>query len=67
MEQYEKLLGLGVLEPGTFAMVTTPSGGRHLYFKGSDQRNKQNEKAIPGVDFRGQGGMVLAAGTLAIG
>lgn len=60
--QLEKLLDSGVLAPGTFRVVETPSGGRHLYFKGSGQRNKQNEKAIPGVDFRGSGGMVLAAG-----
>jgi len=62
MEQLEKLLDLGILEPGTFAVVATPSGGRHLYFRGSEQRNKQNELAVPGVDFRGRGGMVLAAG-----
>lgn len=62
LEQYEKLLDQGIIEAGTFILVATPSGGRHCYFKGSDQRNRQNEKSIPGVDFRGQGGMVLAAG-----
>lgn len=60
--QLDKLMELAIIAPGTFWMVVTPSGGRHLYFKGSAQRNKQNEKAIPGVDFRGAGGMVLAAG-----
>lgn len=62
LAQLEKLLDLGIIEPGTFYLVGTPSGGRHLLFKGSDQRNKQNEKAVPGVDFRGVGGQVLAAG-----
>lgn len=62
MEQLEKLMDLGILIAGTFRVVSTPSGGRHLYFQGTEQRNKQNEKSIPGVDFRGQGGMVLAAG-----
>lgn len=61
-EQLIKLMDMGILTEGTFRIVATPSGGRHLYFKGSDQRNKQNEKTIPGVDFRAQGGMVLAAG-----
>jgi hypothetical protein len=60
--QLDKLIECGVLEPGTFKVVATPSGGRHCYFRGSEQRNKQNDKAIPGVDFRGVGGMVLAAG-----
>jgi hypothetical protein len=62
MEQLEKLLDLGILVPGTFMVVVTPSGGRHLYGRGTDQHNKQNEKTIPGVDFRGVGGMVLAPG-----
>lgn len=62
LAQLEKLIDLGIIEVGTFYLVGTPSGGRHLLFKGSDQRNKQNEKAVPGVDFRGVGGQVLAAG-----
>jgi hypothetical protein len=62
MAQLIRLIDAGVLEPGTFKVVATPSGGRHLYFRGTDQHNKQNDKAIPGVDFRGVGGMILAAG-----
>lgn len=62
LAQMEKLIDSGVLEAGTFMVVSTPSGGRHLYFIGSEQRNRQNEKAVPGVDFRGVGGMVLAPG-----
>lgn len=62
LAQLEKLLDLGILTPGTFMVVVTPSGGRHLYFRGTQQHNKQNEKTIPGVDFRGVGGMALAPG-----
>lgn len=62
LEQLEKLIDLGVIEPGTFRVGATPSGGRHLFFRGTDQRNKQNDKAVPGVDFRGVGGMVLVPG-----
>lgn len=62
LEQLEKLIDSGVLVPGTFMLVGTPSGGRHAYLRGSEQHNKQNEKTIPGVDLRGVGGMVIAAG-----
>lgn len=62
LAQMTKLIDAGVLVPGTFRVVATPSGGRHVYLRGTDQRNKQNEKTIPGVDFRGVGGMVLAPG-----
>jgi len=62
LAQMERLLDLGVLVPGTFWLVSTPSGGRHVYLRGTDQRNKQNDKSVPGVDFRGVGGMVLAFG-----
>lgn len=62
LEQLEKLIDLGVLQPGTFRVAATPSGGRHLYFLGTDQHNKQNDKSVPGVDFRGVGGMVLVPG-----
>jgi hypothetical protein len=62
LAQMERLLDLGVLVPGTFRLVATPSGGRHVYLRGTDQRNKQNDKSVPGVDFRGVGGMVVACG-----
>lgn len=62
LAQLEKLIDLGVIEPGTFWVAATPSGGRHLWFRGTAQRNKQNDKSVPGVDFRGVGGMVLVPG-----
>jgi hypothetical protein len=62
LAQLEKLIDLGIIEPGTFWVAATPSGGRHLWFRGTAQRNKQNDKSVPGVDFRGVGGMVLVPG-----
>ncbi|MHB1430819.1 MAG: bifunctional DNA primase/polymerase [Streptosporangiaceae bacterium] len=41
------------------AIVRTPSGGIHLYFKGTAQRN--GHVAAQHVDFRGQGGYILAS------
>lgn len=62
LEQLEKLIDLGILTPGTFRVAATPTGGRHLWFRGTAQRNKQNDKSVPGVDFRAVGGMVLVPG-----
>jgi hypothetical protein len=62
LDQLEKLIDLGLLQPGAFWVAATPSGGRHLWFRGTTQRNKQNDKSVPGVDFRGVGGMVLVPG-----
>jgi Bifunctional DNA primase/polymerase, N-terminal len=46
------------LVTGASALIRTRSGGLHLYFTGSSQRNG----SIPGhrVDFRGRGGYVVA-------
>jgi hypothetical protein len=46
------------LIPGPAAAIRTPSGGAHLYFRGTDQRNG----AIPAhaLDFRSRGGYVVA-------
>lgn len=40
----------------------TPSGGRHLYFRCPDDVRIYNSQSavLPGVDVRGEGGMVLA-------
>jgi hypothetical protein len=54
---YNKLQRAGLVrEP--MAIVRTPSGGFHSYFRGTNQRNSH----IPGVhvDFRSQGGYVVA-------
>ena len=40
--------------------VRTPSGGQHLYFKAPEKPISNNTRAIPGCDFRGEGGYVIA-------
>ena len=47
----------GLLE-GAYGYVRTPSGGLHIYFTGTRQRN--GHLAAHHVDFRSQGGYVLA-------
>lgn len=44
-----------------FAVAKTPRGGRHLFFRCPDKPISNNAGAIPGADFRGEGGYVLAA------
>ncbi|MGB6830701.1 MAG: bifunctional DNA primase/polymerase [Terracidiphilus sp.] len=51
--------------PDTYT-VRTGGGGQHLYFlwpQGADARNSQS-KIAPGLDFRGQGGIVVAPPSL---
>lgn len=55
---FGRLRDAGLLR-GAFAVVTTPSGGWHLYFAGSEQGN--STRARHGIDFRGRGGYVVAA------
>jgi len=52
--------------PATYT-VTTPSGGRHLYFTADRQLGNSQSKLAPGVDVRGVGGYVLAAGSTVAG
>ncbi|WP_432051118.1 bifunctional DNA primase/polymerase [Verrucosispora sp. NA02020] len=54
---YERLRDAGLLV-GCHATVTTPSGGFHLYYLGTEQGNGSLSRH--GVDFRGRGGYVLA-------
>jgi hypothetical protein len=46
------------LVDGPQAVVRTPSGGMHAYFRGTDQRSAKIPSAH--VDFRAQGGYVVA-------
>ncbi len=52
--------------PATYT-VTTPSGGRHLYFTADRQLGNSQSKLAPGVDVRGVGGYVVAAGSTVAG
>ncbi|WP_127572601.1 bifunctional DNA primase/polymerase [Georgenia faecalis] len=55
-QAYHRLRDAGMLE-GWIRAVRTPSGGLHLYFPGTDQRNG----SLPAhhIDFRATGGYVL--------
>ena len=46
--------------------ATTPSGGWHIYFRWPDNLGIRNSesKLAPGIDVRGEGGMVLAPPTI---
>jgi hypothetical protein len=54
-----KKIKLNRLNDGAFGVARTPSGGYHLYYKGTDQPN--GSLRLHGVDFRGKGGYVVAA------
>ena len=41
--------------------ANTPKGGQHLYFKLPKIELRNNCRTIPGTDFRGEGGYVLAS------
>jgi hypothetical protein len=58
-------LALPVLSPllsdsPAFPIVNTPGGGQHYYFQCTDEKLPNNKKVIPGADFRGEGGYVVA-------
>jgi hypothetical protein len=55
---YNRLKRAGLLA-GASALVRTRSGGLHVYFTGTDQRNAAGIGAVP-LDFRAAGGYVLA-------
>jgi hypothetical protein len=55
-EAAERVRLVGMLA-GASALVRTPSGGRHLYYAGSEQANGVSRF---GIDFRSRGGYVLA-------
>jgi hypothetical protein len=38
----------------------TPKGGQHLYFRSPDKPISNNARVVPGCDFRGEGGYVIA-------
>ncbi|NIN00010.1 MAG: hypothetical protein GTO24_18640, partial [candidate division Zixibacteria bacterium] len=48
--------------PETLIIPTckTPGGGQHLYFQFPDKPLGNNARVIPGCDFRGEGGYVIA-------
>ena len=59
---WEKLCGELGIPPWNTAMVSTPSGGRHLYYRAPNGSNLGNSagRLGPGIDVRADGGYVLA-------
>ena len=41
-------------------IAITPRAGKHMYFKTPNVRVSNNVKVIPGCDFRGEGGYIIA-------
>jgi hypothetical protein len=64
-EAYERLNDAGLLA-GAFALVRTRSGGYHVWFRGTGQRKTEGIGGQP-VDFRGQGGYIIAPPSVATG
>ncbi|WP_422003513.1 bifunctional DNA primase/polymerase [Roseovarius mucosus] len=50
-----------------YGNVCTPSGGRHIYFQHFDGARNTTNKIGPKIDTRGQGGYVIAPGSLVEG
>lgn len=48
------------------AVVSTPSGGRHVYYRtdGTTEVQTNASKLFPGVDTRGEGGYVVGVGSM---
>ncbi len=55
-EELQKCIPDSLLMP----TVKTPRGGQHLYFKTPSLSIGNNARIIPGCDFRGEGGYVVA-------
>ncbi|MCX5806588.1 MAG: bifunctional DNA primase/polymerase [Proteobacteria bacterium] len=56
LSELAKVIPVGIETP----TAQTPSGGLHFYFKHPDRRIECNRKTIPGCDFQGDGGYVVA-------
>lgn len=62
----EKAMRAGLLgEP--LAVVSTPTGGRHLYFPADPDREQRSwQAARAGIDFRGDGGYIIVPPSLRV-
>lgn len=58
-EAFDHAARSGLL-PKPLAVVTTPTGGRHLYFPADAEREQRSWQACrAGIDFRGDGGYII--------
>jgi hypothetical protein len=61
---FESMLALAKADKGLLPTLTvkTPSGGKHLYYKGVAKNSAS--KVADGIDIRGQGGYLVAPGSV---
>ncbi len=55
-KEIDKLIPDSILMPTS----QTPKGGKHLYFQSPEKIISNNSRIIPGCDFRGEGGYIIA-------
>lgn len=62
---FAELAGLGLdVDALSDAQVATASGGRHIYFRWSEGMTNSPAGLPPGLDVRGEGGLVVAPGAV---
>jgi hypothetical protein len=66
IKELEHELGVGIFDDSP--CVLTPSGGRHYYFQQpAGQRISNSVGILPGIDIRGDGGLVVAPPSVFVG
>lgn len=60
----ERLEALHGPLPAATLSVRSPSGGLHLYLRGADRYKTQGGQLGPGLDVRGEGGLVVVPGSV---
>ena len=56
---YQRATDAGLVD-GAGLLVRTPTGGAHVYFPAAPGREQRSWQAAAGVDFRGDGGYIIA-------
>lgn len=65
LEHWRKICDLLELDPSSWVIVRTPSGGLHMIFSQNERRiGCSNGKVADGIDVKGDGGYIVAAGAV---